>query len=156
MVDEAYGVAEWGHDFRPDYLRLHGAIAALGRPPVMAATATATPRVAKEIATRLGLREWVGVSSRVRPAEHRVGRGHGGRQGGGGAQAQSVVHVLEGQDARPAIAYRGTRKDTEEVAETIAGRGIATVATARRPAPRGAQAGPGGVHGGAAEEQYVV
>ena len=62
MVDEAHCVAEWGHDFRPDYLRLHGAIAALGRPPVMAATATATPRVAKEIATRLGLREWVGVN----------------------------------------------------------------------------------------------
>ena len=63
VVDEAHCVAEWGHDFRPDYLRLHGAIAALGRPPVMAATATATPRVASEIAARLGLREWLGVSS---------------------------------------------------------------------------------------------
>ena len=47
VVDEAHCVAEWGHDFRPDYLRLHDAIAALGRPPVMAATATATPRVAR-------------------------------------------------------------------------------------------------------------
>src|SRR4029077_16979974 len=50
VVDEAHCVAEWGHDFRPDYLRLHDAIGALGRPPVMAATATATPRVAGEIA----------------------------------------------------------------------------------------------------------
>src|SRR6202162_2714178 len=55
VVDEAHCVAEWGHDFRPDYLRLHDAIEALGRPPVMASTATATPRVAAEIATRLGL-----------------------------------------------------------------------------------------------------
>src|ERR1700733_8317581 len=46
VVDEAHCVAEWGHDFRPDYLRLHDAIEALGRPPVMASTATATPRVA--------------------------------------------------------------------------------------------------------------
>ncbi len=63
VVDEAHCVAEWGHDFRPDYLRLHDAIASLGRPPVMAATATATPRVAEEIAQRLGLRDWVSVRS---------------------------------------------------------------------------------------------
>jgi ATP-dependent DNA helicase RecQ len=128
VVDEAHCVAEWGHDFRPDYLRLHGAIAALGRPPVMAATATATPRVAKEIATRLGLREWVGVSSgfdRPNIAWDVVtveGKGAVARK------RKALVHVLEGQDARPAIVYCGTRKDTEEVAETIAGRGIATVA----------------------------
>ncbi len=63
VVDEAHCVAEWGHDFRPDYLRLHDAIAMLGRPPVMAATATATPRVAQEIAARLELREWLSVRS---------------------------------------------------------------------------------------------
>ena len=63
VVDEAHCVAEWGHDFRPDYLRLGEAIASLGRPPVMAATATATPAVAQEIAERLGLREPVQVRS---------------------------------------------------------------------------------------------
>jgi ATP-dependent DNA helicase RecQ len=63
VVDEAHCVAEWEHDFRPDYLRLHAAIEALGRPAVMAATATATPRVAEEIVARLGLREPVTVRS---------------------------------------------------------------------------------------------
>ncbi len=128
VVDEAHCVAEWGHDFRPDYLRLHGAIAALGRPPVMAATATATPRVAKEIAAKLGLREWVGVSSGFdRPnlvfdVVSVEGKGAVARK------RKALMHVLESQNARPAIVYCGTRKDTEEVAETIAGRGIATVA----------------------------
>src|SRR5277367_2331380 len=70
VVDEAHCVAEWGHDFRPDYLRLHDAInsltnghAAGGRPAVMAATATATPRVAEEIAERLELSDRVSIRS---------------------------------------------------------------------------------------------
>jgi ATP-dependent DNA helicase RecQ len=68
VVDEAHCVTEWGHDFRPDYLRLREAIASLSgfhagcaRPAVMAATATATPRVAREIAVRLGLHDPVTV-----------------------------------------------------------------------------------------------
>jgi ATP-dependent DNA helicase RecQ len=128
VVDEAHCVAEWGHDFRPDYLRLHGAIAALGRPPVMAATATATPRVAGEIAARLGLREWVAVSSGFdRPnLAFDVVRVEG--KGAVARKRAALEHVLRAPDARPAIVYCGTRKDTEEVAETIAARGIPTVA----------------------------
>jgi ATP-dependent DNA helicase RecQ len=128
VVDEAHCVAEWGHDFRPDYLRLHGAIAALGRPPVMAATATATPRVAAEIAAKLGLREWVSVSSGFdRPnLAFDVVKVEG--KGAVARKRAALLHVLEGAGARPAIVYCGTRKDTEEVAELIAGRGIATVA----------------------------
>ncbi len=128
VVDEAHCVAEWGHDFRPDYLRLHGAITALGRPPVMAATATATPRVAAEIAAKLGLREWVSVSSGFdRPnLAFDVVRVEG--KGAVGRKRAALLHVLQDAEARPAIVYCGTRKDTEEVAELIAGRGIATVA----------------------------
>ena len=57
VVDEAHCISEWGHDFRPEYLRLGAAAEALGRPPVLALTATAAPPVREEIAERLGLRE---------------------------------------------------------------------------------------------------
>jgi ATP-dependent DNA helicase RecQ len=128
VVDEAHCVAEWGHDFRPDYLRLHEAIASLGRPAVMAATATATPRVAEEIAERLGLRDPVSVRSGFdRPnltfdVVSVEGKGAMGRKGA------ALMHVLRDPEARPAIVYCGTRKDTEEVRDRIAREGISAVA----------------------------
>jgi len=133
VVDEAHCVAEWGHDFRPDYLRLNDAIASLadgagGRPAVMAATATATPRVAQEIARRLGLRDWVSVRSGFdRPnlifdVVSLEGKGAVARK------RAALMHVLGDPAARPAIVYCGTRRDADDVAEAIARQGIATVA----------------------------
>jgi ATP-dependent DNA helicase RecQ len=55
VVDEAHCVSQWGHDFRPAYLGLRDAIARLGRPPVLALTATATPDVAQDILGQLGI-----------------------------------------------------------------------------------------------------
>jgi len=63
VVDEAHCVSEWGHDFRPDYLRLASIIKELGHPPTMACTATATPKVAEEIVARLRLRDPARVRS---------------------------------------------------------------------------------------------
>ncbi len=128
VVDEAHCVTEWGHDFRPDYLRLHGAIDSLGRPPVMAATATATPRVADEIALRLGLREPVSVRAGFdRPnlafdVVSLEGAGTVARK------RAALLHVLSDASARPAIVYCGTRRDTDDVASLIAASGIPTVA----------------------------
>jgi ATP-dependent DNA helicase RecQ len=120
VVDEAHCVAEWGHDFRPDYLRLHSAIESLGRPPVMAATATATPRVAEEIAARLELREWLSIRSGFdRPSlAFDVVSVEG--KGAVARKRAALLHVLEDPSARPAIVYCGTRKDTDEVAALIA------------------------------------
>jgi ATP-dependent DNA helicase RecQ len=130
VVDEAHCVAEWGHDFRPDYLRLREAIASLGRPAVMAATATATPRVAQEIAARLGLSEWVSVRSGFdRPNLTFDVVGVEGK----GAMARkraALMHVLtDTADAQPlpAIVYCGTRRDAEEVAADVAASGLRTV-----------------------------
>ncbi len=56
-VDEAHCISAWGHDFRPDYLALGQMIKGIGRPPVLALTATASPPVRDDIIARLGLRK---------------------------------------------------------------------------------------------------
>ncbi|HEV7893653.1 MAG TPA: RecQ family ATP-dependent DNA helicase [Pyrinomonadaceae bacterium] len=57
VIDESHCISEWGHDFRPSYLSLGSAIKALGSPPVLALTATATPAVVADIQKQLGLRK---------------------------------------------------------------------------------------------------
>ena len=124
VVDEAHCVSEWGHDFRPDYLRLASVIAELGHPPVMACTATATPKVAEEIVARLALRE----PERVRSGFDRPNLSFDVlRFDGEGSVAKKRATLLAGvgmEENRPAVVYCGTRKSTEEIADALAGSGL--------------------------------
>jgi ATP-dependent DNA helicase RecQ len=160
VVDEAHCVAEWGHDFRPDYLRLHSAIESLTRgheealrprPAVMAATATATPRVAEEIAARLGLRDWLSVRSGFDRPNLAFDVASVEGKGAVGRKRAALLHVLGDASARPAIVYCGTRKDTDAVAALIAGRGIATVAYHAGMGPEARRASQAAFMEGAAE-----
>ncbi|HAK90119.1 MAG TPA: recombinase RecQ, partial [Massilia timonae] len=54
VIDEAHCISQWGHDFRPAYIGLAAAIEAIGRPPVLALTATATDEVIADIGKQLG------------------------------------------------------------------------------------------------------
>jgi RecQ family ATP-dependent DNA helicase len=118
-VDEAHCVSEWGHDFRPDYLRLPQVVERLGRPTVMACTATATRPVAAEIASRFGMREPLQVRSGFdRPNLSFDVVALEGK--GCTARRQALLEAgLRDPANLPAIVYCGTRRQTEEVAEEL-------------------------------------
>jgi len=133
-VDEAHCISQWGHDFRPDYLRLSAAIERLGRPPVAAFTATATPRVRKDIAAQLKIdaaREFF-VGFDRRNLFLRVARPGGAEEKL--AAVRALVEELElvdlGKPARrgSAIVYCATRKNVDAVTEGLVAAKIPAVA----------------------------
>ncbi len=113
VVDEAHCVSQWGHDFRPDYFRLADAARWLGAKSIVASTATATPQVAADIVTRLGLREPVRVATGFdRPnlsfAVVPCATKEAGHRG--------IATVLAEPGALPAIVYAGTRNECDKLA----------------------------------------
>ena len=125
VVDEAHCISEWGHDFRPAYLRLGAAVEELGRPTVLALTATASPVVRDEIVERLGLRDpEIIVRGFDRPSLW--------------MEVQHVQSEREKEDALlaaiprlsfPGIVYVATRKATQELAALLHDRtGLRTTA----------------------------
>jgi ATP-dependent DNA helicase RecQ len=115
VVDEAHCVSQWGHDFRPDYMRLTDAAAALGARSVLAATATATPRVADDIVARLRLRDPV----RIATGFDRPNISFAVARPSAGGKRELLVEALRREDGLPAIVYAGTRAGSEELAAEL-------------------------------------
>ncbi len=120
VVDEAHCVSSWGHDFRPDYLRLGALIDQLGHPPVLALTATASPPVRDEVVEKLHLRDAVQVVHGFdRPNLHLAVEHHRDDD----ERREAVVLRAMGE-AKPGIVYTATRKSAERYAEALADLGI--------------------------------
>ena len=124
-IDEAHCISQWGHDFRPSYLRLGAVIQRLKPPRVIACTATATPIVRREIQARLGLcskESAVILRGFSRPNLHLAVV-----ESDSSAQRRKLMlgalRDALGDPAKPrggAIVYAATRRNTEKVAEAVA------------------------------------
>jgi ATP-dependent DNA helicase RecQ len=124
VVDEAHCISEWGHDFRPDYMRIGALVEALGRPTVLALTATASPPVREEIVERLHMREpEVIVRGFDRPNIRLVVERHREED-----RKRRALLRRAAEAEGPGIVYVATRKLTEELAGELADQGVAAVA----------------------------
>ncbi|MCC2315123.1 RecQ family ATP-dependent DNA helicase [Cellulomonas xiejunii] len=130
VVDEAHCVAEWGHDFRPDYLLVGSAVRRLGAPRLLALTATASTHVRDEIIARLGMRD-------PRVLVHDADRPNiwlGARPAASQDERDAVVCRLAAEEPGAVIVYARTRAHCEELAERLASVRPASVYHAGLPA----------------------
>jgi len=119
VVDEAHCISEWGHGFRPDYLRLGAVIDELGHPRTLALTATASAEVRREICERLHLRDpKIIVTGFDRPNIHLAVRCVSGD-----ALKLRVLGEEISKLELPGIVYAATRKHAETVAGSLVERG---------------------------------
>ena len=117
-IDEAHCISEWGHEFRPDYRELAHLRREFPETPIIALTATATPRVRQDILEHLGMRQGgVFVESFNRQnLRYSVRQKQGWRR--------EVVERLRALREQAAIVYCFSRKDTEDVAGWLRGEGF--------------------------------
>ena len=118
-IDEAHCISEWGHDFRPEYRNLRSIMNAIGRKPVIALTATATPKVQSDIQKNLGMEDAKVFKSsfnrpnlyyEVRPKTKNVDR--------------DIIRFIKEHSDKSGIIYCLSRKKVEELAQTLQVNGI--------------------------------
>lgn len=124
VVDEAHCISDWGHDFRPEYLRLGAVVEELGSPVVLALTATAAPPIRAEIVDRLHMEDpALVVRGFDRPNIHLAVESFADEDT---KRAAFVERVREA--TRPGIVYVSTRTRTEELANALNEAGIPAAA----------------------------
>jgi ATP-dependent DNA helicase RecQ len=120
VVDEAHCVSQWGHDFRPAYLSLRKALEDVGRPPVLATTATAPPHVRDDILFQLGIEKAATVTTTFdRPNLHYEVITFGDEE----EKMKTLVTLLK-KLPRPGIVYCATVKKVEELYEALTRWGV--------------------------------
>jgi ATP-dependent DNA helicase RecQ len=109
-VDEAHCISEWGHDFRPAYLRLGERLRELGSPPLLALTATATQSVREDIVRYLGMREPEVVAG----SPHRKNLAFEVMEISGADRLRAMARFIK-RLRRPGIVYCATTKAVDEL-----------------------------------------
>lgn len=118
-VDEAHCISEWGHDFRPEYRRIRPIINEIGKAPVIALTATATPKVRMDIQKNLGMLDVTEFKSsfnrpnlyyEVRPKTNNIDK--------------DIIKFIKANSGKSGIIYCLSRKKVEELAEILQANGI--------------------------------
>ena len=117
-VDEAHCISEWGHDFRPEYRRIKPIVKEISVAPIIALTATATPKVQHDIQKNLGMLDAVVFKSsfnrpnlyyEVRPKQH---------------TSREIIKLLKANEGKSAIIYCLSRKKVEELTEKLVVNGL--------------------------------
>lgn len=118
-VDEAHCISEWGHDFRPEYRRIRPIINEIGKAPVIALTATATPKVKMDIQKNLGMQDAAEFKSsfnrpnlyyEVKPKSNNVDK--------------DIIKFIKNNPGKSGIVYCLSRKKVEELTEILQANGI--------------------------------
>lgn len=118
-VDEAHCISEWGHDFRPEYRRIRPIINEIGKAPVIALTATATPKVQHDIQKNLGMvNAKVYKSSFNRPNLYYEVRSKTVNVD------KEIIKFIKNNQEKSGIIYCLSRKKVEELAEILQANGI--------------------------------
>ncbi|MCB9661284.1 MAG: RecQ family ATP-dependent DNA helicase [Sandaracinaceae bacterium] len=118
-IDEAHCISDWGHDFRPDYRMLHERLAALRDVPIVALTATATPRVQADILQQLGLTGAGRAAQTFTFGFRRTNIAVEVVEVSIPERVQRAAALLRGPGRLPAIVYAPTRKACEEQARAL-------------------------------------